>query len=374
MAARSRAARIRPAATGPPAAPEPRCSGTTTARACATTTRPSPGIPRTCPARARKAPPAAAKRRCKARAVTDCSTASPRTSSPFARKSESPSVRERIRAQLELQDLRPGAFAALDVERSPGGIGRPQGPSLPAGARVVDAAIEPLRVKTHGVRHAENHEFPVLERKQRVVGVAGRDRRIAAQSEGVVLIHPRVIARLGAARVGHALQLRSGERIERPAFGAVLARGARAVERSLALAPVETREMSARERRPDDAFAIDVHAARRIAGERRLEHFRERRLRRIRSRIHANDETGVTEHRSPDGAVNRARGESVETGHDALVLLRIYRIVRPHVIVAPAVAVGVQNERGPALRLLLVAGLLEHPSVEPPEDLVRRAA
>src|SRR5207237_8954703 len=115
-----------------------------------------------------------------------------------------------------------------------------------------------------------------------------------AQSEGVVLIHPRVIARLGAARVGHALQLRSGERIERPAFGAVLARGARAVERSLALAPVETREMSARERRPDDAFAIDVHAARGIAGERRLEHFRERRLRGVRYRDHTTDRTQVT--------------------------------------------------------------------------------
>ena len=132
--------------------------------------------------------------------------------------------------------------------------------------------------------------------------------------------------------------------------------------------------MSARERRPHDALAIDVHAARRIAGERRLEHFGEGGLRRIRSQIQADDVARVSQHRAPDRAVDRARGEPVEAGHDALVLLRVDRIVRPHVIVAPAVAVGVQNERGPALRLLLIAGFLEHLSVEPSEDLVRCAA
>src|SRR2546427_742768 len=196
--------------------------------------------------------------------------------------SGSPSVRERIGTELELQDLRLGAFAALDVEGGPRGIGRPQGSPLPGGAR--------------------------------------------------------------------------------------------AVERSLTLAPVETREMSARERRPDDALAIDVHAARRIAGERRLEHFGERGLRRIRSRIQADDVARVSQYRAPDRTVDRARGEPVETGHDALVLLRVDRIVRPDVIVTLAVAVGVQNERSPALCLLLIAGFLEHLSIEPPEDLVRRTA
>src|SRR6266571_8255177 len=165
---------------------------------------------------------------------------------------------------------------------------------------------------------------------------------------------------IGTSRVSHALQLRSGEWIERPALGAMFARGVRAGERSLALAAVETGEMAARERCPHHAFAVDVHSARRIAGERRLEHLGERGLRRIRSRIDADDEARIAEHRSPDRAVDRARGEPVETGHDALVLLRIDRIVRPDVVVAPAVAVGVQNERGPALRLLLVARLFEH--------------
>ena len=47
----------------------------------------------------------------------------------------------RAGAELELQDFRLGAFAALDVEGRPGGIGRPQGSPFPADARVVDAPV-----------------------------------------------------------------------------------------------------------------------------------------------------------------------------------------------------------------------------------------
>jgi hypothetical protein len=38
---------------------------------------------------------------------------------------------------------------------------------------------------------------------------------------------------------------------------------------------------------------------------------------------------------------------------------------RFHILVTLAVAIGIENERRPALRFLLVAGLLEHLSIEP---------
>jgi hypothetical protein len=64
-----------------------------------------------------------------------------------------------------------------------------------------------------------------------------------------------------AARVRYALELRPRQWIERPAFGTMLTRGGRAVERPLAFAPIEASEMTARQRRPEDAVAIDVSAA-----------------------------------------------------------------------------------------------------------------
>jgi len=54
-----------------------------------------------------------------------------------------------------------------------------------------------------------------------------------------MLIDPGVVRRLAAAVVGHAAELRAGQTIQRPALGAVLAGRVRAIERALALAPVE---------------------------------------------------------------------------------------------------------------------------------------
>src|SRR5436189_36584 len=82
-----------------------------------------------------------------------------------------------------------------------------------------------------------------------------------------------VEGRVAAAVVGDAAELRSRQRIERPALGAVLAGCGRAVEWALALAAVEGAEMSARERGPYDALAVDVAAARRIARQRHFVDF-----------------------------------------------------------------------------------------------------
>src|SRR5208283_5644221 len=95
--------------------------------------------------------------------------------------------------------------------------------------------------------------------------IAGGDRHIPAQAECVMLIHPGIVARLGAAGTGHTLELRSRKWVESPAFRTVLPRRRRSVERAFALAPVEAGEMPARERCPDNAVAVDVHPARRVS-------------------------------------------------------------------------------------------------------------
>jgi hypothetical protein len=49
-------------------------------------------------------------------------------------------------------------------------------------------------------------------------------------------------------------------------------------------------------------------------------------------------------------------------------------LIRLDILVPLAVAVGVKDERRPALRLHLVAGLLEHLAVQPAHDAYGRAA
>src|SRR6266581_5794129 len=179
------------------------------------------------------------------------------------------SVRERIGAKLESHDLGPVCLAALEVEHGSSGKGRPQRPALPARARIVDAPFGPFGEEADRIWNAQAHELALHQREHRVVEVAGGHRHVLSEAERIELVHPGVIARLGAARIRHALELRSGQGIKRPALGAVLAGRGRTVE-DLALAAVELSKMAARERGPEDAVAIDVAAARPVTGERRL--------------------------------------------------------------------------------------------------------
>ena len=241
--------------------------------------------------------------------------------------------------------------------------------------RIVDAAIHPLRVVPGRIGHAEHDPLAVLQGQQALGGVARVDRHVGAEAQRVELIDPRVVARLGAPRVGDASDLRQRLGIEGPALGTVLPGGGRAVERALALAAIEARKVPARQRRPDDAVAVDVHATRREAMDgrsrivdRRLVHFRQRRLRRVRTRVQPDDRAGEAERRSPDRTIGRRR-DGIEAAAEALVLRGIDRLIGLHVGVAPAVAVGVDDERGPSLRLRLVSGFLEHPGVEPADHL-----
>src|SRR5881628_26745 len=230
------------------------------------------------------------------------------------------SLRERIGAELELHDLARRPLAAFDVEGRSCGVGRPQPLTLPAGVRIVDAPVHPFGVEAHGVGNAKDDELPVHQGEQRLVGVPGADRHVASQPEGVELIDPGVVARLGAARIRHVHELWSRVWMKRPAFRTVLTSCGGPVERPLAFTAIEAREMPAGERRPDDALAIDVHAARPVSGQGWLEDFGERGRRRVGSRIEPNDVPGEAEHRAPDGAVDRVHADAVEGRHDVLVL------------------------------------------------------
>ena len=95
------------------------------------------------------------------------------------------SFREWIRPHLELHNLARRAFAAFHVKRRSRADGRPQAAPFPATLRIVDAAIQPLRVIAHRVWDAEDDPFAVLQHEQPFGSVAGVDRRVRAESGDV---------------------------------------------------------------------------------------------------------------------------------------------------------------------------------------------
>ena len=147
----------------------------------------------------------------------------------------------------------------------------------------------------------------------------------------------------------------------------------RPVERPFALAAIEARHVAAGERRPEHAVAIDVAAARRVAGHRRFVHFRERRLRRIGSGVQPHDGAGKSEHAAPDRSIGRGR-DRIEAAAVPPVLRRIQRLIRLDVPVALAVAVGIDHERRPSLRLRLVVRLVEQHGIQPADHAVAAEA
>src|ERR1700730_10851010 len=280
------------------------------------------------------------------------------------------SARQRVRADLELIDLRRRSLAGLAMERRAVAVRRPERAALPAGVRIVDAAIDPLGEEAERIGDDHVDPLAVDERHQRLVAVAGGHRNVVAKAGRVLLVDPGVVARLGAAALGDVLELRTWERRERPALGTQLAFGGlRAVEWALALAAVERAEMAARQRHVGDAVAVDVEAAGAEARERRLIDFRQLGL-----RIEPQDVARIAEHGAPHGAIRRIDADAVEAGVHALVLGRIDRLVRLTEFINLAVAVGVDDDWGPALGLSLVAGLFPDLAVHPADGALLRAA
>ena len=117
--------------------------------------------------------------------------------------------------------------------------------------------------------------------------------------------------------MSRAFQLRAGRLIERPAFAALAAVDLRRAVQVLALAHVEAGEMAARgERRPDDAVAVDVHAARIEAGLRHLEDLRLAGRRRVVAALQPDQEAGVLLADAPHRVVDRTRNHRVHAVGD----------------------------------------------------------
>src|SRR2546427_566909 len=174
-------------------------------------------------------------------------------------------MRERIGAQLEVHDqwagqglarsAGTGRVDAFDVHGRSVARGHPQSPALPAGFRIVDAAVHALGEEAHRVRDAELDNLPIRQRVERIREVARTDGGVRTQAQNVVLIHPAVVGTFsGAVPAGERW---SGERIKRPAFRAQVPLGrSRPVETPLALAAVRAGQWSAPPAHPRPALAV----------------------------------------------------------------------------------------------------------------------
>jgi hypothetical protein len=143
----------------------------------------------------------------------------------------------------------------------------------------------------------------------------------APETQGVVLIHPGVIARLDA-HLRHVHEAGSRQAMEAPAFGTVIARRCRPVERTLAFAPIELAQMSACQGHPHHAVAVDVRAAHAEPGRGHIVD-----LAQARSRIESNDGAGIAKcHRAPDAAVGGIRHDRVDADRQTPVARRVGRL------------------------------------------------
>src|SRR5262245_35983079 len=203
-------------------------------------------------------------------------------------------MRQRVRANLEVHDDGLLALPTLHEPRRAVAARGPEATALPAGGRVVDASVEALGVEAERVRDAQHDHLAVLERDQAVVEVAGRHRHVLAEPERVVLVDPRVVARLGAV-LAETLEAGPGILIEAPALWTVITGGLRTVERSLALAPVEAADVARAHRRPHDALLVDVGAANAEVRLRHVIDLRERGRRWIGTRHEPHDRRRAAE-------------------------------------------------------------------------------
>src|SRR5262249_6322181 len=116
------------------------------------------------------------------------------------------------------------------------------------------------------IGHAQRDEPAVHQGIDRVVEIAHGKGHVATEPERVEPVDPHIIASLRAAGLANRAELGPGQLVERPALGAMLSSSIRPVKRTLALAPVKTAEMTARQRYPEHAVCIDLAAARPEAG------------------------------------------------------------------------------------------------------------
>src|SRR5262249_25099602 len=139
--------------------------------------------------------------------------------------------------------------------------------------------------------------------------------------------------------------------------------------------------MAAGERRPNDSVTGNVESARREPLNGRLRivprqfvNFRDRGLRRIRTRNDPDDGPGEAEDASPNRTVRRIHGYAVEGSGDPLILGWIDGLIWFDISVAFTISIRVQDESRPPLRFLLIARFVKHLHVQPTNDVTPAAA
>src|SRR4029453_2313977 len=212
-------------------------------------------------------------------------------------------------------------------------------------------------------RNAHQDHLAILQRHEAVIEVASGNRNVLAKPKRVVLVDPGVVARLDAP-VLEAFKPRPGIFVELPALGTGVSGCFRTIERSLAHASIKADEVSAGLRPPRDSVRVDVAAANPDAGFRNSVELGKFRLRvkAHEARLAGKDTDGV-----PDRSVFRMwhHGIRARAPRDARVLAAVGRLAGVGVVIELAVAIGVEHERRPALRLLFVAGFPEYSRVDP---------
>src|ERR1700686_3739315 len=170
------------------------------------------------------------------------------------------SIRQRIGPELDVHGARHRALAAFLEPGRAVAVGAPETAAFPAAVRIVDPAVEALGVEAERIGNPDRDPLAVLQRHEAVAEIGGGHRDVLDKPGSVVLVDPGVIARLGAV-LADAVEAGAGILIDGPAFRAMIAGGGRPVERALALVAVEAAEVTARQRRPDHAVAVDIAAA-----------------------------------------------------------------------------------------------------------------
>src|ERR1700694_143962 len=97
-----------------------------------------------------------------------------------------PSIGERGGAQLEVEGDRNGALAAFLQPRRPVAARRPYPAPFPSRIGIVDTAVQTLGTEAQRVGDAQNPPFPLHQRQQRVILVAGRDWNVVPEPQRIV--------------------------------------------------------------------------------------------------------------------------------------------------------------------------------------------
>src|SRR5690349_4100961 len=73
---------------------------------------------------------------------------------------------ERARPELEVEHLARRPLAGFHMERGAGAHRRVESFAFPAGLRIIDASIHPLRVETQWIWNSQHDPLPVLQSQQ----------------------------------------------------------------------------------------------------------------------------------------------------------------------------------------------------------------